>query len=119
MKEITLTPEVLSAFVEKDTPSTVTVSNHGFNFNKSAAIKLALKPKQQFLIAFYDGKIFYSDVPSGGFNIGSPIGKAGLLSASASKVKMFFEKQLNLKAKNFKFEIGEFKEGRRELISVK
>ncbi|MCX6232646.1 MAG: hypothetical protein NTZ33_14005 [Bacteroidetes bacterium] len=119
MTNITLTPDVLTDFLQKDMPAQVTVGLHGFLFNKAAEKLLALKPEATFSIIFEDGKIFYTDVPKGGFKVGKPSGRHNLLMAAAHKVKSFFLLQLKKEIKILRFEIGDMKEGKRELTLVK
>lgn len=119
MQNITLTPDTLTDFLQKDMPAQVTVGINGFLFNKAAEVRLALKPEATFSIIFEDGKIFYTDVPKGGFKIGKPSGKHNLLMATAYKVKSLFLLQLKKDIKILRFEIGDIKDGKRELTLVK
>lgn len=115
MIEIMLTPETLTAHLQSDIPPQLIVLNKGFMFNKAAEVKLALKPQVKFAIVFEEGKIYYSEGAKDGFIIGNPSGRHKLLFANAHKLILFFDKQFKKKEKRYTFEIGEFKEGRREL----
>jgi len=115
MTDIILTPVTLTEFIEANNPPQVTIGSQGFLFNKAAEVKLALKPEATFQIIFEEGKIFYTDVPKGGFKISKPSGRHQLLMAPAYKVKVFFLNQLKKEVKNLRFEFGDFKDGRREL----
>jgi hypothetical protein len=111
--KIEITPKAVELFNEEGKPAIMTIGNKGITFNKIAERQLALKPEASFLLDFDEGILFYKESTEG-FKI-HLTGKYQLPSSTvqncAKYIDKFFKKNIN----TFRFEIGEFKEGRRKL----
>lgn len=111
--KIEITPKAVELFNEEGKPAIMTVGNKGITFNKVAERQLSLKPNSTFLLEFEDGIFSYKESTEG-FTV-HLTGKYQLPSSTiqncAKYIDKFFKKSFN----TFRFEIGEFKEGRRKL----
>ncbi|MFZ4413204.1 MAG: hypothetical protein ACOYOV_08995 [Bacteroidales bacterium] len=115
MTKIIITPAFVNDYKTAKDPSILTITRTGIFFSKSAGILLALKDKSAFVLEYEDGKIYYADA-SHGFTVVSESGKHKLCKAYSSTLLEYLKDSYKSKdAKIFKYELGEFLEGRREL----
>ena len=115
MTKIIITPDLVGDYISMKEKPVMTISKNNIVFGKSAKIKLSLKKDSCFTIQFEDGKLYYSDAPTG-FKVNES-GKGKIIAAQCSGIGDFIKEKANIKSTSDKllFEIGEFKEGRREL----
>jgi len=114
--KIEITPQIIEAFNEEGKPALVTIGIKGIMFSKIAEKLLALKPGNSFLLEFEDGSLFYKESVNG-FKL-TQTGKYQVLTSNATNVGKYIDRFFKKGVKNFRFEIGEFKEGRRKLTMV-
>lgn len=123
MKTTLITPEfVRENFGPQENPI-ISISKMNIYFNRTATKLLALKKGDTFQFEIQeDGKtrLFYKDSPSG-FKI-TTISEKGLAQLINKEYAMPLHTCLNKyfksAGKSFRFELGEFKDGRRELVQI-
>lgn len=109
-----ITPEIITAFNEKNLPALCSIGCKNICFNKQAQRLLALKTDSQFLLEHEDDKLYYKD-SSAGFKL-TTSGK-NVLMINISGIGKYVENILKKGKKTYRFQIGELIEGRRELIT--
>jgi len=111
--KIEITPKVVELFNEEGKPAIMTVGNKGITFNKIAERQLSLKPVSNFLLEFEDGILSYKESVDG-FTI-HLTGKYQLPSSTVQSLAKYIDKFFKKNVNTFRFEIGEFKDGKRKL----
>ncbi len=116
MQKITLTPEFVSEYADKK-QALISICNNAISFTNSAEKLLAVTPGISFSIEIdEEGKIYILDAVNG-FKVANRQGR--IYKAAAKGLRQFFQQYFKDKdSKNFKFEVGEFLEGRRMLTKV-
>lgn len=116
--ELLITPESVKDYTYLGRKRTVTISKTMISFNKAAVIALSRKKGDTFALKLIDNKLYYVD-SNDGFTI-QGITKPGSLNAYTSGLLPFLKKQgiIDPGASNQKFELGEFKDGRRLLSLI-
>lgn len=114
--KIEITPKVIEAFNEEGKPAIVTIGSKGIMFNKIAERLLALNPEATFLLDFEDGSMYYKESTEG-FKLNTS-GKYNLLSAQVPNCGKYIDKFFKKGLAVYRFEVGEFKDGRRKLSLV-
>ena len=113
MSELIITPDLATEAALRNKPALLTVSKLNISFNLAATKRLALKQGNQFQLIIRDRRIFYKDVPKNGFIIrtvndkGSSINNRGL--------HLLISENYKKSDKSFRFKIGDFEQGLREL----
>lgn len=115
MTKIIITPDVVGDYVSMKEKPVLTISKNSIVFGKSAKINLSLKKDSSFTLQIEDGRLYYSDAPSG-FKVNES-GRGKIIAAQCMGIGTFIKEKVNIKTASDKmlFEIGEFIEGRREL----
>lgn len=115
MTKIIITPDVVSDYISLKEKPIATFYSTGITFNKSAKVNLALKQDCCFTLMYEDGRLYYSDSTSG-FKL-QESGRGKIVTAQAKGILHFIADKMNIKnkPKQLKFELGQFKEGWREL----
>jgi hypothetical protein len=113
MKELIITPELATEAETRNKPAMCIISKMNVSFNMAATKRLVLKEGTMFQIILKDNKIFYKDVAASGFLIRTVNNKgANLINRGMHTVLCENYQKYD---KSFRFEIGEFKDGMREL----
>lgn len=113
MNELIITPEMAIEAQTRSKPSMIIISKINVSFNIPATKRLALKPGTMFQLVVKDRKIYYKDVAASGFEIKTVNNKGSMLNNRG--LHEVLNEQFQKSEKSFRFYIGEFKEGLREL----
>jgi len=113
MNEVIITPEMAIEAETRNKPAMIIISKMNVSFNIPATKRLALKPGAMFLIVLKDRKVYYKDAASSGFEIKTVNNKGSFLLNRGLHVVLC--EQFQKSEKSFRFDIGEFKDGLREL----
>jgi len=111
--KIEISPERVTEFNDKGKPGIVTIGKKNIFFNAIACKMLTLSQSCKFLLEFEDGQLYYKDATHG-FECRQS-GKYKLLGAISLGIQPYLNQFMKKEATTFKFEIGEFKDGRRKL----
>lgn len=114
--KVEITPKIIEAFNQEGKPAIVTIGARGETFNKIAENVLAMKNGTSFLLDFEDGIFFYKESAQG-FQVRQS-GKYKISQAIIPNLALYIDRFIKSGKKTFRFEIGEFKEGRRKLTMV-
>lgn len=112
-----ITPQFLAPYDNNNL--VMQVSHSRISFTKTLTTMLDLKQGSRFVLEEESNKLFYRDIMSSapGFQIQQVNAKGGAMTKSHG-FKKYLEKLLKKQQWNFRFEVGEFKEGRRELTLI-
>jgi len=113
MSETIFTPDLVSEIENLTKPPSLSVSKMNVKFNNAAVARLAIKPGVKFVLHLKDGKLFYKEAPLNGFEIKSVDHRGAQLINKNLHVAL--SQKYQKRETSFRFLIGEFKDGAREL----
>lgn len=113
--KIEITPKIVEQFNEEGRPAICSIGGKNICFNKPAQLMLGMDVGSLFLLEFEDGNLYYKDTTTG-FKLTSK-GK-NVLMVNVTGIGNYIEKFFKKSLKVYRFEVGEFKDGRRKLALV-
>ena len=113
--KIEINPSILEDFNQKNRPATLTIGKFNICFNVNAKKILALEKGKSFKLEFEDGHLYYRDSKDG-FTLTSETPK--MLTCACAGIGKYIASLFKMDTHQFKFTVGEFIEGRRELITM-
>lgn len=119
MTDQLITPEIVAPFAQLSAKPLVTISSKLITFNQAATQLLSLKLGDKFAFFASDYELYYVDSAKG-FEISSTGYKNKISNAVSQGIMPYLKKQGIVKETESKvrYELGEFKEGRRHLTQV-
>lgn len=114
--KVEITPEKVEAFNDLGKPALCSISKKNICFSSTAKKLLAIQDNAQFLLEFEDGQLYYKDAEKG-FKL-SKSGRYGLPMAVVTGIGAYLETFFKKGYSTYRFEIDEFKDGRRKLILI-
>ena len=116
MKDLIITPDLAAEAEYRNKPALLIISKMNVALNVSASKRLALKPGAQFQLILKDGRLFYKDAISGGFQIKTVNNKGSFLINKG--LHPLLCESYKHSDKSFRFQLGDFKDGLRELKQI-
>ncbi|KAF0200596.1 MAG: hypothetical protein FD170_3345 [Bacteroidetes bacterium] len=113
MSETIFNPALVTEIENQSKPALLSVSKMNISFNNAAVSRLAIKQGVRFILHLKDGKIFYKDAPLDGFEIKTVNHKGAQLLNKGLYIAL--NKKFKPCDSSYRFIIGEFKDGAREL----
>ena len=119
MSKITLTPQSVEQYAILGKPARISVSKAMVSFTAAAVKKLALKQGECFFLDIDDGKFYYRDASKGkGFKIVNETKQKSMNAYGSGLLAALVHHKIAKEMKTVRFNLGEFKEGRWELVPV-